>query len=176
MATTKWKIDPMHSEINFRVKHMVVSKVTGKFTEFSGTMETEDDNLDTAKINFEANVKSITTHQEDRDKHLKSDDFFNAEAFPHIKFESTDVEKKGEDTYQLKGNLTIRDQTRPVSLHVEHGGIAEDMYGRTIAGFELDGTISRKEFGLKWNGITEAGKVVVSDEVKLMINVEVVKE
>ncbi len=175
MATT-WNIDPTHSEIQFKVKHLVISTVTGSFKEFSGKLETTEDTLANAKISFEAKINSITTGDEQRDGHLKSDDFFGADKFPTLTFQSTSFEKQSGDDYHLKGHLTIKGTTKPVVLEVEYGGQADDMYGNTKAGFELKGKISRKDFGLTWNGVTEAGGVVVSDEVKLLINVQVTKK
>lgn len=175
MATetkTIWKIDPAHSDIQFKVKHLVISTVRGNFEEFDATVETEGDSLEGATIRFEAAVDSVDTGNEQRDEHLKSDDFFNAAEHPKLQFESSSFEKTGENTYLLKGDLTIRGNTRPVALNVEHGGTVQDHYGQTKAGFEVTGTINRKEFGLKWNGVTEAGNIVVSDEVKLLLSVQ----
>ena len=173
MAT--WNIDPTHSEIQFKVKHLVISTVTGYFRSFNGSVVTEGDSFDGAKVTFEADIDSIDTNQEDRDKHLKSDDFFNAEQFPKMRFESTSFKHTGDDAYELIGNLTIRDITKEVNLDVTHGGTVGDPYGQTKAGFEINGTINRKEFGLKWNAVTEAGNVVVGDNVKLHMNVQVVE-
>lgn len=170
-----WNIDPAHSEIQFKVKHLVISTVTGNFKSFNGTLETEGDSFDNTSVTFEADINSISTNNTDRDAHLKSDDFFNAEEFPKLKFESTSFKKTGEDTYELTGNLTIRDITKEVTLNVEHGGTVDDPYGQTKAGFEINGSINRKEFGLKWSAVTEAGSVVVGDEVKLHLNVQVVE-
>ncbi|MBO6584775.1 MAG: YceI family protein [Gracilimonas sp.] len=173
MAT--WNIDPTHSEIQFKVKHLVISTVTGNFKSFNGALETEGDSFENASVTFEADIDSITTNNEDRDAHLKSDDFFNAKEFPKLKFESTSFKNTGEDTYELTGNLTIRDITKEVTLNAEHGGTVDDPYGQTKAGFEINGSINRKEFGLKWSAVTEAGSVVVADEVKLHLNVQVVE-
>lgn len=173
MAT--WNIDPIHSEIQFKVKHLVISTVTGNFKSFSGALETEGDSFENASVSFEADIDSITTNNEDRDKHLKSDDFFNAEEFSKLTFESTSFTSTGDNTYELTGNLTIRDITKEVTLNVEHGGTVDDPYGQTKAGFEISGSINRKEFGLKWNAVTEAGSVVVGDKVKLQLNVQVVE-
>ncbi|WP_428235737.1 YceI family protein [Gracilimonas sp.] len=173
MAT--WNIDPTHSEIQFKVKHLVISTVTGNFKSFNGVLESEDDSFENASVSFEADVDSITTNNEDRDAHLKSDDFFNAKEFPKLNFESTSFKKTGEDTYELTGNLTIRDITIEVTLNAEHGGTVNDPYGQIKAGFEINGSINRKEFGLKWSAVTEAGSVVVGDEVKLHLNVQVVE-
>ncbi len=170
-----WNIDPTHSEIQFKVKHLVISTVTGYFRSFNGTVETEGDSFEGAKITFEADIDSVDTNNEDRDTHLKSDDFFNAEKFPKMKFESTSFKNTGGDNYELTGNMTIRDVTKEITLDVTHGGTVEDPYGQTKAGFELNGSLNRKEFGLKWSAVTEAGSVVVGDEVKLLMNVQVVE-
>lgn len=171
-----WNIDPTHSEIQFKVKHLVISTVTGYFRSFNGTVKTDGDSFDGAKITFEADIDSVDTNNEDRDTHLKSDDFFNAEKYPKMKFESTSFKNTGDDTYKLTGNMTIRDVTKEITLDVTHGGTVEDPYGQTKAGFELNGSLNRKEFGLKWSAVTEAGSVVVGDEVKLLINVQVVQQ
>jgi len=173
---TKWEIDPMHSEIQFKVKHLVISTVTGKFNSFEGSFEMEDQDLSTAEASFSIDIDSISTGVPDRDNHLKSDDFFNAEKYPKMTFRSTEVEKMDDDHYKLKGDLTIRDITKPVELEVEKGGIVQDPYGNTKAGFEVTGKINRKEFGLKWDAVTEAGSVVVGDEVKLELNVQFAKQ
>jgi polyisoprenoid-binding protein YceI len=176
MATlTKWVLDPMHTEVQFKVKHLVISTVTGSFRNFEGTMESDDDDFENAEISFSLDVSSIDTNQEQRDGHLKSADFFDAENFPKISFKSTSFEKSG-DGYILKGDLTIKDVTKPIALNVEHGGSATDFYGNTKTGFEVTGKINRKEFGLTWEGITEAGSVVVGEDIKLIINAQFAKE
>ncbi|WP_400193389.1 YceI family protein [Hymenobacter sp. B81] len=172
MATTKWVIDPMHSEVQFKVKHLVISTVTGTFKTFDGQVETEGDNFETARVRFTADISSIDTNQAQRDTHLKSADFFDAENHPQLVFESTALRKTGGDTYKLSGNLTLRETTRPVELDVEFGGTATDFYGNEKVGFEVTGKVSRKEYGLTWNGITEAGTIVVGDDVKLYANVQ----
>ncbi|GAB3414665.1 YceI family protein [Niabella aquatica] len=173
MAT--WTIDAMHSEIGFKVKHLVISTVSGKFKAFEGTVESAKDDFADATVSFSADVDSIDTGVEQRDGHLKSADFFEAEKYPKLTFESTSIVKDGDD-YKLTGNLTIKDVTKPVTLNVEFGGVGPNMYGQTVAGFEISGKINRKEFGLTWGAVTEAGGVVVSDDVKLHANVELVKE
>lgn len=175
MATNNWNIDATHSEIHFKVKHMVISTVSGKFNEFTASAETEGDDFTTAKINFEAKTASIDTGVADRDAHLRSDDFFNAEAFPVLKFESKEVVKKGEGELILRGDLTIRDITNTVELDIDFGGTTKDPWGMTRAGFEISGKINRNDFGLKWSQVMEAGGLVVSNEVKLSLNVEMVK-
>ena len=173
ISTTTWGIDPTHSEVQFKVKHLVISTVTGAFKSFSGSLETDSDDFDGAKASFRLDVNSIDTNVADRDAHLKSDDFFSAEKYPQISFEGT-LRKVGDD-YRLQGPLTIRDVSKEVDLEVEFGGSMVDGYGQTKAGFEISGKISRKEFGLTWNMVTEAGGVVVGDDVKLILNVQVVK-
>ncbi|GAB2786937.1 YceI family protein [Rhabdobacter roseus] len=178
MATatkTVWSVDPTHSEIQFKVKHLVISTVTGYFRQFEGTVETEGEDFETAKIQFSADVTSVDTNMEQRDQHLRSADFFDAEKYPKLSFTSTNVTKTGEDTYKILGDLTIKDVTKPVELKAEYGGSMVDFYGNHKAGFELTGKINRKEFGLSWHAVTEAGGIVVADDVKLAINVQVAK-
>ncbi len=171
-----YKIDPAHSEITFKVKHLMITNVTGSFTKFDATLESDKEDFSDAKISFDADVASITTNNEQRDTHLKSEDFFAAEKFPKLSFVSTSFTKKGEDAYKLTGDLTIRDTTKTVELDVEYGGTVTDPWGQVKAGFEINGKINRKEFGLGWGAVTEAGGVVVSDEVKLHLGVQMVKQ
>jgi polyisoprenoid-binding protein YceI len=171
-----YKIDPTHSEISFKVKHLMITNVTGSFTKFDATMESEKDDFSDAKISFAADVDSITTNNEQRDTHLKSDDFFAAEKFPKLSFVSNSFVKKGEDEYKLTGDITIRDTTKTVELDVEYGGTMTDPWGNVKAGFEINGKINRKEFGLGWGAVTEAGGIVVSDDVKLHLAVQLVKQ
>ncbi len=171
-----WKIDPAHSRIEFKVKHMVVTTLGGHFSKFDSTMEWDGEDLTTAKIIFEADVDSIYTGIEQRDNHLKSDDFFNAAAYPKIKFVSTSITKVDGMDYTLKGDLTIRDKTLPVTLNVVYGGSVSNFYNKQMAGFELKGKLNRKDYGLKWSATTEAGSIVVSEEVKLEMNVEMIKQ
>jgi polyisoprenoid-binding protein YceI len=174
---TKWVIDPMHSEVQFKVKHLVISTVTGFFKSFEGTMETESSDFENANISFALNIDSIETNQSQRDAHLKSADFFDAEKHPQITFKSTSFKNTGEeDEYKLTGDLTIKGVTKPVTLNAEFGGSADDFYGNTKAGFEVTGKINRKDFGLTWDGITEAGSVVVGEDIKLMMNVQFAKQ
>jgi polyisoprenoid-binding protein YceI len=171
---TTWAIDPTHSEVQFKVKHLVISTVTGQFNKFEGSLETESEDFDGASAGFSLDVNSIDTNVADRDAHLKSDDFFAADKYPNITFANGTLEKSG-DEYKLTGDLTIRDVTKRITLDAELGGVMVDHYGQTKAGFEISGKINRKEFGLTWNGVTEAGGVVVSDQVKLQLSVQVVK-
>jgi polyisoprenoid-binding protein YceI len=175
MATTKWVLDPTHSEVQFKIKHLVISTVTGSFKTIEGNVETDGDDFETAKVRFTADIASIDTNQEQRDQHLKGADFFDAETHPKLSFESTSLRKTGDDTYKLAGNMTIKGETRPVELNVEFGGTATDFYGNEKAGFEVSGKISRKEFGLTWSAVTEAGAIVVGDDVKLFASVQFAK-
>jgi polyisoprenoid-binding protein YceI len=169
-TTTKWAIDPTHSEVSFKVKHLVISTVTGYFKSFEGSVDTESEDFDGANISFSADIASIDTNQSDRDNHLKSADFFGAEKYPKMSFSGI---LKGN---ALEGELTIKDITKTVTLDVDFGGVVEDPYGQTKAGFEIEGKISRKEFGLLWNAVTEAGSVVVSDQVRILVNAQVIKQ
>lgn len=171
-AISKWSIDPAHSEVHFKVKHLMINTVTGRFRKFEGSLEGAKEDFTDARISFTADIASIDTGMEMRDTHLKSDDFFNAEKYPQLKFESTAFEKVGDTVYLLKGNITIREATKPIQLDVEYGGKATDFYGNTKAGFEITGKLKRKEFGLNWDAVTEAGGVVVADEIKLVLNVQ----
>lgn len=173
---TTWGIDTAHSEIQFKVKHMMVSTVTGTFNEFEGTIEAENEDFEGANIRFSADINSISTRNTQRDEHLKSDDFFNAAQFPKLSFASSSFKKISEGNYELIGDLTIRDNTKQVTLVVEYNGTVVDPYGQTKAGFEINGKINRKDFGLKWSAVTEAGGVVVSDEVRLLLNIQLVKQ
>lgn len=176
ITKTIWGIDPTHSEAGFKVRHLVISTVSGKFNEFEGAIESETENFENAEINFSAKIDSITTGVADRDAHLKSNDFFNAEEYPELKFNSTSFERVDDETFVLNGELTIRDITKQVQLDVTYGGTVEDPYGNTKAGFELSGKINRKEFGLTWDAVTEAGSVVVGEDVKLDLNIQLVKQ
>jgi polyisoprenoid-binding protein YceI len=170
MAT--YKIDHMHSEVKFKVKHLMISTVTGHFRTFDATMEAAAADFSDANIAFEADINSIDTNMEQRDTHLKSDDFFNADAFPKLSFKSTSIAKTGDSTLEVTGDLTIRDVTKAITLKAEYGGTMVDFYGQTKHGFDLTGKLSRQDFNLKWNAVTEAGGVVVADEVKLELNVQ----
>ena len=173
---TKWTLDATHSEVHFKVKHLVISTVTGTFKSFDGSLETESEDFNEAEIQFFLDTTSIDTNQEQRDAHLKSADFFDAENYPKINFQSISFNKISDHEYELVGNLTVKDVTKTVKLSAEYGGSATDFYGNLKAGFEVTGKISRKDFGLTWSGITEAGAIVVGDEIKLNINVQFAKQ
>lgn len=171
-----WTLDPAHSEVYFKIKHLVISTVTGSFKKFGGTVESDKEDFSDAKVKFSAEVDSIDTNNEQRDGHLKSPDFFDAASHPKISFESTGVEKASGDDFTLTGNLTMKDVTKPVELTVNFGGVTKDMYGNTRAGFEISGKIDRQDFGLKTTMVTEAGGLVIGNDVKLMMNVELIKQ
>ena len=171
-TTTKWTLDPAHSELLFKVKHLMISTVTGRFRKFDMTIE--DEGEDFTKIiagRLTADLNSIDTNNEPRDNHLRSDDFFNAEKFGELVFEITRYEGDSSEG-KIYGNLTIRDNTKGIVLNIETGGVTVDPYGQTKAGFTVNGKISRKEFGLIWNGVTEAGGLVVGDEVKIHAEIQ----
>jgi polyisoprenoid-binding protein YceI len=176
-TTTKWGVDPVHSEVQFKVRHLMITTVTGYFKKYNIEVETtKDEDFTTAtKILFTADINSIDTNNAQRDTHLRSADFFNADEHPEVKFEGRRYEGS-EETAKLHGDLTIRGTTKPIVLNVEHAGIVVDPYGNTKAGFTIDGKISRKEFGLTWNAVTEAGQVVVSDEIRIHCEIQLVKQ
>ena len=175
-TATTWTIDPMHSEVQFKVKHLMISTVTGLFSQYEGQVEMVGDDFADASITFEADVDSITTGNEQRDGHLKSAEFFDTAQFPKLMFSSTGMTKTGDDTYKLTGDLTMHGVTESVTLNAEYGGQMQDFYGQTKAGFEVSGKINRKEFGLEWGGVTEAGGVVLGDDVKLQMNIQLTKK
>lgn len=171
LANTNWKIDTDHSEIAFKVKHMMISTVTGYFENFEASIDSENENFNDAKIKFSAKTDSINTKNEDRDTHLKSDDFFNSEKFPALSFVS-----KSFDGEKLVGDMTIRDITKEITLDIDFNGVAVDPYGQTKSGFEIKGEINRKDFNLTWSAVTEAGSIVVSDKVKLVVDAQFIKQ
>lgn len=170
-ATQTWKIDPAHSVIEFKVRHMMISTVSGRFKEFDATIKSTDDKFTNLEATFTAQVDSIFTNQPTRDNHLKSADFFDGENHPEISFRS-----KSFNGGVLVGDLTMRGVTKEIELEVDFNGTILDPYGQTKAGFELSGEVNRKDFNLNWNAVTEAGGVVVSDKVRLAIDAQFVKE
>jgi polyisoprenoid-binding protein YceI len=171
-----WKIDPTHSEVEFKIRHLMITNVTGYFGKYDATVESSNDDFTDAKINFEADVTSISTKNEQRDQHLQAEDFFHAAQYPKITFVSTGVTKVDDEEYKVTGNLTIRGISKPVELTVEFSGIVKDPYGQTKAGFEIKGKINRKDYGLTYDAVTETGGVLLSDEVKLQAGVQLVKQ
>ena len=177
MATKNWVIDPTHSEIQFKVKHLMITSVSGSFDIFQADVQTENEDFMKAKVSFSADINSITTGNEQRDAHLKSADFFDAANYPQLKFTATKFENVDNDgSYELYGDLTIRTTTKNIKLDVEFGGVVQDAYGNTKAGFTINGKIKRKDFGLHWDAITEAGGVVVSDEIRIACEIQLVEQ
>jgi len=176
MAKTKWILDPSHSEVEFKVKHMMISNVSGKFTKFEAEVETEGEDFMTATVTFTADADSINTGSEQRDGHLKSPDFLDAAQFPKLKFTPTKYENVDSDgSYEIYGDLTIHGVTKNIKLDAEFGGVIKDPWGNTRAGISVSGKINRKDFGLSWHQLTEAGGLIVSDEVRVHANLEFVK-
>jgi len=173
MAT--YKIDPFHSDIAFKVKHMMISTVNGCFQKFDATMESDTEDFSDAKITFECDVDSVYTNISDRDAHLKSPDFFAADEFPKITYSSTSIEKDG-DEYIVTGDLTIRGITKPIVLDGSYNGNDVDMYGNTKHGFELSGKVNRADYGLTFNALSGKGNAMVGDEIKLIISIQMLEQ
>jgi polyisoprenoid-binding protein YceI len=173
---TKWVLDPAHSTVKFSVSHLTVSEVEGNFKLFNGSVDATSADFNNAKVDFSVDVNSINTDNEMRDKHLKSDDFFNAEKFPKMTLTNATLKKVKANTYTLEGDLTIRDVTKKVKFTVTGGNTMVDPWKNTKTGFKATGKISRKAYNLKWNTLTEAGGAVVGDEVTIVINVELAQQ
>ena len=165
-------IDPAHTRMQFKVKHLMISNVMGSFKEFEGKASMIENDFTTTKVNVTIKTASIDTEAPDRDAHLKSPDFFDAEKYPDIIFEGTGMTMKDEENYELKGNLTIKDVTKSITLSVEYGGLMNDPWGNKKAGFSVTGEINRKDWGMEWNAALEAGGVLVGDKVKILCDVE----
>lgn len=176
MSTTTWNVDPMHSEVLFKVKHLVISTVTGSFKSFSGQATTTNETLEDAAIEFTIDVNSVDTGQPGRDEHLKAADFFDTEKFPQFKFVSTSFKKSEEDIYTLIGNLTIKGITKEIELEAEYGGTEKDSYGNTKVGFEVTGVVDRKDFGVSFNALTETGGLALGEKIKVVANIQLAKQ
>ncbi|MFB6457915.1 YceI family protein [Chitinophaga sp. Hz27] len=177
MAKTTWVSDADHSELGFKIRHLMITNISGKFNSFTVDAETEDEDFMTAKVNVSVDVDSVSTGNEQRDGHLRSPDFFDVDKYRYIKFTATKYENVDHDgSYNLYGDLTIRDVTKNIKLAVEFGGVVKDPWGNTKAGFTVHGKISRKDFGLTWNALTEAGGAVAGDEVKIQCEVQMLKK
>lgn len=175
MSTNVWSVDPSHSEVQFKVKHMMITNVTGSFNEFDAKIETEGDDFFNSKINFSANIPSIDTKNTQRDEHLKSGDFFDAAQFPELTFASTSIEKQDQANFLINGDLTIKGITNPIQFKAEFGGINKDPWGNMKAGISIEGKINRENFGLGWNAALETGGVMVSKDVKLFAEMQFTK-
>lgn len=177
MSTKTWALDPTHSEVQFKIKHLMITNVTGSFDIFTVSAETENEDFTKAKVSFTADVNSISTNSEQRDGHLKSADFFDVAKYPQITFKATKAEPVDNDgSFDLYGDLTIHGVTKNVKLAVEFGGVVKDPYGNTKAGFTINGKINRKDFGLTWNAVTEAGGVVVGEDVRIMAEIQLIEQ
>lgn len=174
--SSTWKTDNAHSNVKFTVTHLVVSEVDGAFKSYNGTIVSSKPDFTDAQINFTVDVNSVDTDNDNRDKHLKSDDFFNAEKFPQMTFKSTSFKKVSGNKYELEGDLTIRDVTKRVKFDVTYGGTIKDPWGNIKAGFKAKGTVNRFDYNLKWNTLTEAGGAVVGKEVEITLNLEFVQQ
>jgi polyisoprenoid-binding protein YceI len=174
LVATKWAIDTAHSEIQFKVKHMMLTQVTGQFTQFAGQVEMEETQLETAQISFTADTVSISTGNEQRDGHLRGEDFFNSEVYPQLLFANGKI-VNSTNGLLLTGDMTIRDITHRVELPVEFGGLGVDPWGNQKLGFSINGKINRKDFGLVWNSALEAGGVLVSDDVRIIAEIQLAK-
>ncbi len=176
VTKTNWSIDPTHSEILFKVKHLMITNVKGEFRSFEGSISSDGNGFDNAKVNVTIDASSIFTNNTDRDAHLQSADFFDVENHKELSFESTSLKKLDDENYELKGLLTIKGVSKEVKLDVEFGGLVKDPYGNEKAGFSVSGKINRKDWGLNWNAALEAGGVMVSDEVRINAEVQFVKQ
>jgi len=167
MAITKWTLDPMHSELGFKIKHLMITNVSGFIKNFHVEVETEGTDFSKARVKVTADMSSISTNNEQRDAHLRNADFFEVEKYPELTFVSDKVEKTDDDTFMVHGNLTLKGITKPLSLLVEYGGISKDHYGNEKAGFTVTGKIKRSEWGISFNSVLETGGVALGEEVKL---------
>jgi polyisoprenoid-binding protein YceI len=175
MALQTWNIDPVHSSIHFSIRHLVISKIHGKFTKWGGVIQFDDQQPAASKVDIQIDVKSIDTNDPKRDAHLMSPDFFDAEQHPQITFSSTKVEQAGPNEYRVTGDLTLRGVAKPVTLEVEHGGEVKDMWGNHRGGFSIEGHIDRRDFGMSFAGTTESGAAILGDKIDMAIDVEAIK-
>jgi polyisoprenoid-binding protein YceI len=169
-------LDPAHSEITFKVKHMMVSNVTGSFDAYSVDVDINEDDFTQSKVGFSAKTATVNTGNIDRDNHLRSGDFFDAENHPEMTFASTSISKVDDENYKMEGNLSIRGTEKPVSFNVEIGGFGNDPWGNKKAGFTITGKINRKEWGLNWNAALEAGGVLVAEDVRINCEVQLMEQ
>jgi len=176
MAQTKWILDSTHSELGFKIKHLMITNVSGSFKNFTAEVTSEETDFSTAQINLSAEMASITTNNEQRDAHLLNSDFFDVEQHPQLNFKSTKVEKLDSDTYTLYGELTMKGVTKPVKLNAEYNGVTKDPWGGERAGFVVTGKINRSDWGVNFNGVLETGGVMLSEEVKINGEIQLVKQ
>ena len=176
MAKTKWLLDPTHSELQFKIKHLMISNVSGSLKDFNAEVETKDDDFTTAQINLTAQMDSISTNNEQRDAHLRNSDFFEVEKYPELKFRSTKVEKVDSDTFVLQGELTMKGVTKQVTLNVEFNGVVKDPWGNERAAFAVTGKINRTDWGVNFNSVLETGGVMLSEEVRINSEIQLLKQ
>lgn len=174
MQTFKWEIDPSHSEIHFKIKHLGIAYLTGRFDEISGTVLAEEQ-FENASFSFNAKTNSINTNDKNRDTHLKSPDFFDIEKYPSISFTSSKFKRIGNSCFEILGKLTIKEISKPIILHIDYGGTSIDHWGNTKAGLKIKGVINRKDYGLNWNAAIESGGLLVSEEVRINANIELIQ-
>jgi polyisoprenoid-binding protein YceI len=175
MNLTTWKLDPIHSEVTFKVKHMMITNVSGSFKEFNVTATTQGDDFTKSDVLFTAKANSVDTNNAQRDAHLKSAEFFDAEKFPEITFKPTKYENTGGQSYKIHGDLTMKGVTKDITLDAEFGGIQKDPYGNVKAGFSVSGKLNRRDFGLNWNAALETGGVMVSEEVRVNCEIQLIR-
>jgi len=176
MATTKWVLDPMHSELGFKIRHLMITNISGFFKKFSAEMQTEGEDFSTASINLTVDMSSIDTNNEQRDAHLRNSDFFEVEQYPDLQFRSTRVEKLDDENFRLHGDLTMKGITKPVTLQVEYNGVTKDPWGGERAGFVVTGKINRSDWGVNFTAVLETGGVALGEEVKIHSEIQLVKE
>ncbi len=176
MAKQLWLMDPAHSEVTFKVRHMMITNVSGTFENSTGTMHSDSPDFTDAELHFEAEVASVNTRNSQRDEHLRTNEFFDAATYPTLRFDSGKMEKTGDKEYKLNGDISIHGVKKSVEFEVIYRGLVVDPWGLTRAGFEINGSLMRADFGLHWNANTEDGSIVLSDEVKLQIHVQMIKQ
>jgi polyisoprenoid-binding protein YceI len=176
MSKQIWNIDGAHSEIGFKVRHMMITNVNGIFNTYTATMAADAADFSDAEISFEADIDSVSTRNEQRDGHLKGEEFFNAAQFPKVNFKSTSFNKTGDGLYTMKGMFNMHGVEKEVSMNVEFTGTVVDPWGQVKSGFEITGSLNRSEFGLTWNATSEDGSIVLDEVIKLALNVQMIKQ
>jgi len=176
MSKQIWNIDGAHSEIGFKVRHMMITNVNGIFNTYTATMAADATDFSDAEISFEADIDSVNTRNEQRDGHLKSPEFFDVEKFPKLNFKSTSFTKTGDGQYAMKGMFNMHGVEKEISMNVEFTGTVVDPWGQVKAGFEITGALNRSEYGLTWNATSEDGSIVLDEVIKLALNVQMIKQ
>jgi polyisoprenoid-binding protein YceI len=176
MENSTWLIDPTHSEIGFKVKHMMFTNVSGKFNSYEATIINFGDYFKTSKISFSADTNSIDTNNSDRDNHLKSAEFLETEKYPKLFFEATNIIQRSDNFYEIEGDLTIKNTAKKILLNAEYSGVMKDPWGNIKVGLSISGSINRKDFGLLWNATLESGGVLVGEDIKLLCEIQLVKQ